>query len=394
MNQALLHPKVQDFIRKNIKADLTRLVLSGSPFPDVSVQELAQQIAALKTAEKKLPVWFNTENILFPPKLNLEQTSSEVTARYKASLVSGKNMADLTGGFGIDSYFFSKQVEKLHYCELNEELAELAAHNFEVLKATNIEVHSGNSLEFLQNSEAEFNWIYLDPARRDDHGGKVFRLADCTPDVPANLHLLFSKTRNIMVKTSPLLDLKAGIEELQKVAEIHIVAVNNEVKELLWILKKEPSGEILLKSINFTKKEVQTFEGPFSSSSNGSATLKLPGRFLYEPNAAIMKSGLFDLVATKTSTSKLHQNSHLYTSEKLQEFPGRKFEILDILNFNIKELKKKLKIKKANITTRNFPDSVEIIRKKLKIKEGGDTYLFFTTNMKDEKIILVCKKAE
>lgn len=392
MNQALLHPKIQDFIRKNIKTDLTRLVLSGSPFPDVSVRDLAQQIAALKTAEKKLPTWFDAENILFPPKLNLEQTSSEVTARHKAGLVSGKNMADLTGGFGIDSYFFSKQVEKLHYCELNEELAKLAAHNFQALKATNIEVHTGDGLEILRYSKEDFDWAYLDPARRDDHGGKVFRLADCTPDVPANLDLLFSKTENIMVKTSPLLDLKAGIQELKEVAEIHIVAVNNEVRELLWLLKKDHSGEIILKTINFTKKEVQTFEGPFNPS--GSATFNLPERFLYEPNAAIMKSGLFDLIATKTSTSKLHQNSHLYTSDELKNFPGRKFKITDILNFNIKELKKKLKLQKANITTRNFPDSVEKIRKKLKIKEGGDTYLFFTTNFKDEKIVLVCKKAE
>ncbi|MGB8374075.1 MAG: class I SAM-dependent methyltransferase [Salegentibacter sp.] len=393
MNKAILYPKVQEFILNNLKSDLTRLVLKGSPFPDVSVQELAQQIAALKTAEKKLPSWFSTENLIFPPKLNLEQTSSEVTARYKASLVSGKNMADLTGGFGIDSYFFSRQVEQLHYCELNEELAELAAHNFKILGAENIEVHSGNGLDFLRNSEAEFDWIYLDPARRDDHGGKVFRLADCTPDVPANLNLLFSRTGNIMVKSSPLLDLKAGIEELEKVAEIHIVAVNNEVKELIWLLEKIPSAETVVKTVNFGKKEVQSFEGPFSSSS-GETIFKLPENFLYEPNAALMKSGLFDLIAKKTATSKLHPNSHLYTSEELQEFPGRKFQILDTRPFNIKELKKKFKLKKANITTRNFPDSVEKIRKKLKIQEGGDSYLFFTTNLKEEKIVLICRKVK
>ncbi len=393
MNKAILNPKVQEFILNNIKSDLTRLVLSGSPFPDVSVQELAQQIAAVKTAEKKLPTWFKTENLLFPPKLNLEQTSSEVTARYKASLVSGKKMADLTGGFGIDSYFFSKQVEKLDYCELNEELAELTAHNFKVLNVSNLEIHIGDGLEFLRNSKGSFDWIYLDPARRDDHGGKVFRLADCTPDVPAHLDLLFSKTKKVLIKSSPLLDLKAGIEELKKVSEIHIVAVNNEVKELIWLLEKVPSGETVVKTVNFGKKEVQSFEGSLNSPSK-EAVFQLPQNFLYEPNAALMKSGLFDLIAEKTSTSKLHPNSHLYTSEELQEFPGRKFEIVDTMSFNIKELKKKLKLKKANITTRNFPDSVEKIRKKLKIKEGGDSYLFFTTNLKEEKIVLLCQKAK
>lgn len=391
MNQSLLHPDVQEFIRNNRKADITRLVLSGSPFPEVSPQELAEQIFGLNTAEKKLPTWFKTQNILYPPKLNLEQTSSQLTAEYKASLVIGNELIDITGGFGIDSFFFSKKIDHITHCELNGELVKLAIHNFELLGSENIDTHIGDGLEFLKNTDKKFDWIYLDPARRNNSGGKVFKLADCTPDVPQNLELFFSKAENIMIKTSPLLDLKAGIEELEFVKDIHVVAVNNEVKELLWLLKKHTKGsEINIRTVNFRKDGIQKFEGLFDE--HASAELSLPKDYLYEPNPAIMKSGLFDLVGLRTNTFKLHNNSHLFTSEELVNFPGRKFKITEIKEYNIKNLKKNLKLNKANITTRNFPDSVDKIRKKLKIKEGGDTYLFFTTNLNDEKIVLICKK--
>ncbi|MFD1095965.1 class I SAM-dependent methyltransferase [Salegentibacter chungangensis] len=391
MNKALLHPDVQEFIRSNRKTEITRLVLSGSPYPDVSPQELAEQISGLNTAEKKLPTWFKTGNIIYPPKLNLEQTSSEVTAEYKASLVSGTKMADLTGGFGIDSYFFSKKMDQIFYCELNKELAELAEHNFKQLKANNIEVIKGNGLEFLKNTEGVFNWIYLDPARRDNHGGKVFRLADCTPDVAGNMDLIFEKADKILIKTSPLLDLKAGTAELKNVKEIHIVSVNNEVKELLWLLEKAHTEAAALKTINFRKNEIQFFEGS-GAGSNEKAQYSRPGKYIYEPNPAIMKSGLFEELAVKTGTFKLHQHSHLYTSDDLKKFPGRRFKITELKNFNPKELKKYFKGLKANISTRNFPESVENLKKKFRIKDGGELYVFFTTSLKNEKIVLICKK--
>lgn len=391
MNKSLLHPDIQDFIRNSRKADITRIVLSGSPFPEVSPQELAAQTSGLKTAEKKLPLWFRTKNILYPPKLNLEQTSSQVTAQYKASLVEGNELIDITGGFGIDTFFFSKKMAEVTYCEFNEELAEVAAYNFKILGGDNIKMNVGDGLDFLENTEESFDWIYVDPARRNNAGGKVFRLADCTPDVPQNLDLLFGKAKNLMIKTSPLLDIKAGLEELRNVTEIHVVAVNNDVKELLWVLKKDQAkSEISIKTVNFRNDEVQKFEGNFAE--KASAELSLPKKFLYEPNPAIMKSGLFDLVGRKTGSFKLHNNSHLFTSEELMEFPGRVFEITDIQLFNVRQLNKNLNIQKANITTRNFPDSVEKLRKKLKIKEGGNTYLFFTTNLNNEKIVLICRK--
>lgn len=390
MNKAILNPEIQNFIRKNLKTELTSLVLKGSPFPEVTAAELAQQISALKKAEKKLPEWFAQKALYYPPKLNLEQTSSEATAKYKASLFKAKRTADLTGGLGIDSYYFSQNSKEHHYCELNKDLCEIATHNFRIFKKENIEVHCGDGLEFLKNSPLKFDFIYLDPARRDDAGGKVFKLADCLPDVPQNLALLFSKTEKILLKTSPLLDLRAGLQELQQVSEIHIVAVENEVKELLWVLEKDFSDSPQIHTVNFQKKGDQYFSGNIGGEFQ--AEYSLPKKYLFEPNAALMKSGIFDELAQETGTLKLHQNSHLFTSDKIIDFPGRVFQVSDILHFKPSDIKKKFKSKKAHVATRNFPLSVAEIRKKFRIKDGGDSYLFFTTNLEGNLIVLSCEK--
>lgn len=391
MNKALLKPAVQDFILKNRTADLSKLILKGSPFKDVSIQEIAIQIVGLNKAKSKLPTWYLTKNILFPPNLNLEQTSSEKTARYKASLVDGNKMIDLTGGFGIDAYFFAKRFEEVIHCELNVELSELAAHNFEVLNLTNVKIFEGDGIEYLKNSEQHFDWIYLDPSRRNDTGGKVFQLSDSTPNPAELLELFFERADHILIKTSPLLDLKAGIGELKNVSEIHIVAVNQEVKELLWILNKHASEEIKLKTIHFHNKITQRFETNFGDS-HSDIPLSLPLNYLYEPNPAIMKSGMFGELASQTDSWALHSNSHVFTTGELIEFPGRRFKILEVLPYNKKQLKQVLPLKKANITTRNFPKTVAEIRKELNIEDGGDHYLFFTTDLNEKKIVVVCKK--
>ncbi len=392
MNSALLKPDVQDFIRKNFKADVSKIAFKGSPFKDISTRELAEQISGRRKAEKKLPTWFKTEGIVFPPSLNLEQTSSENTAAYKASLISGKNLADLTGGFGVDSFFFSKKVQNVRHFELNESLSKIVAHNFKILEVPNVEVSHGDGLSFLEQTAIEFDWLYLDPSRRTDAGGRIFQLSDCLPNVPEHLDLLLKKSKNIMVKTSPLLDLQAGIRELKNVATIHIVAVENEVKELLWILGQIPSGATKVVTVNLRKKGNESFNGIFGEPAN--SIYSKPLSWLYEPNAAIMKSGLFDSLSEKFKLAKLHPNSHLFTSEKLKDnFPGRQFQILEVFPYQRKTLKAALNLRKANITTRNFPESVEDLRKKLKIKEGGEHYLFFTTTAKDEKICIVCAKA-
>ncbi len=392
LNKALLDKDVSEFISKNRKKDLPALILKGSPFEKVSIQELAVQIKGLNVAEKKFQEFFKTEGILYPPKLNLEQTSSEITAKYKASLVQGEQIADLTGGFGIDSFFLSQSFERLDYFEINKNLAETAAHNFKILNAGNITVKAKNGLDYLKNHQTNYDWIYADPARRDSTGGKVFRLEDCEPDIPGHIGTLFANTNNILLKTSPILDISAGLEELYFVSEIHVVAVGNEVKELLWILKKGFKEEPVIKTLNFEKDQIQEFEGTKNNFETEEITYSAPQKYLYEPNSAIMKSGLFQSLALKTNTRKIHQHSHLYTSADLKNFPGRIFQITDIKEYKPSNLKKYFKSKKANVTIRNFPDTVAEIRKKLKIKEGGETYLFFTTNLKNEKILIFCKK--
>ncbi|HSM62553.1 MAG TPA: hypothetical protein VK833_01315, partial [Gillisia sp.] len=284
-----------------------------------------------------------------------------------------------------------KRFVNVVHCELNEELSNLAAHNFKVLGRNNIETYIGDGLTYLKELEGKVDWIYLDPARRDDYGGKVFLLEQCTPNVPEHLKLLFQKSDNVMIKSSPLLDLSAGISELRKVVEIHIVSVNNEVKELLWVLNRNITNEIKIKTVNINKTETQYFESILEKDVpvlNYSKPLK----YLYEPNPAIMKSKLFSALAEETNTLKLQANSNLFTSEELKPFPGRSFEIQELITYNKKALKRSLKLKKANITTRNFPKSVSEIRKELKIEDGGQDYLFFTTDLNNDKVVLVCKK--
>ncbi|PRX47372.1 THUMP-like domain-containing protein [Salegentibacter salegens] len=391
MNKAILNPEVQEFLRNNLKTTAAELALSGSAFPAISASELAQQLTGLQKAEKKLPTWFKKTQIYYPAKLNLEQTSSEITAKFKASLVKGETLIDLTGGLGIDDFYFAQIFKEVIHCELNAELSEIAAHNLKQLGRENISFRNEDSIAFLKNTDQKFDCIYVDPARRDNAGGKVFRLADCLPNIPENLDLLFRKSDTILIKTSPLLDLQAGISELKCVVKIYIIAVHNEVKELLWLLKKGDNSETKIKTLNFTKKGIEEFEGIFKKPA-AEVEYSLPKKYLYEPNAAIMKSGFFTEIASHTQTSKLHPNSHLYTSENKNSFPGRKFKILDIEEYKPGLIKKKFKNLKANITTRNFPESVDVLRKKFKIKDGGKIYLFFTTNINNQKIVLVCEK--
>ncbi len=388
----MLHKEVQEFIhaKSNDSIDLSRLILSGSPFDTITPQELAQQITGKIKAKHKLPSWFAKTGIYYPPKLNLEQTSSETTAHYKSNLVSGKTLIDLTGGLGVDDYFFAKKMNTIIHCELNKELSEIATHNFEVLEAKNINTIFGDGIEILKN-ESTIDWIYIDPSRRHDTKGKVFFLEDCLPNVPEHLDFLLSKSKNILIKTSPLLDIQIGLNALKHVKEIHVVAVDNEVKELLWIIEKGCIGDVLMKTINLHKEIRQEFQFRLKDETSLLSGFASPKTYLYEPNAAVLKSGGFTTVAVQYDIKKLHKNSHLYTADRNIDFPGRKFEIVAVFPYNKKALSK-ARITKANITIRNFGESVATLRKKFKIKDGGDIYLFFTTDPDDKKIIIQCKK--
>jgi len=390
VNKAILHKEVQNFINTNLNTDIAKLIFKGSPFGDVSIQEIATQIESKKRAQNKLPTWFNTPFIYYPNKLNIEQTSSEVTANYKADLVSGDSLIDLTGGFGVDSYYFSKQFKKVIHCEINPALCELTAHNFKELKALNIETIQTNGISYLQTQQSLYDWIFIDPSRRNDVKGKVFLLEDCLPNIPKNLEILFKFSNNILLKASPMLDITKAIGELKFVKEVHVIAIDNEVKELLFVLDKNYAGKIIIKAVNHKKGMIELFESELGKSST--SDYSLPRSYLFEPNSAILKAGLFSQVTHQLNLYKIHINSHLYTSDNLIDFPGRCFRILQTLPFNLKELKKILPGSKANITVRNFPETVAKIRKKSKIKDGGDHYLFFTTDCHNKHVILVCKK--
>ena len=393
MNNILLNIEVQEFINSNLNSDIASILLKGTVFKDVETKAIIEQIEAKKKCEKKLPTWFKTPRIYYPNKLNIEQTSSEITAQFKASLINGNSIIDLTGGFGVDSYYFSRRFAKVTYCEIDSTLTEIVMYNYKLLQVTSIDVYLGDGLQYLQETKEQVDWIYIDPSRRHDTKGKVFFLKDCHPNVPQHIDLLFNHSKNIMLKTSPLLDISVGISELKYVMEIYIVAVENEVKELLWILKHKFVGEIVIRTTNITKQGVESFSIKLNEEAEIEAKYSEPLHYLYEPNASILKSGGFKSVSAQLNVFKLGTNSHLYTNEHLIDFPGRRFKIVKALPYSKAILKKELP-KKANITVRNFPETVAQIRKKFKIKDGGDLYLFFTTDLNNEKIVLICYKVE
>ena len=391
MTSPLLSVAIQEFISQNIEANISKLALQKNPFPEVPWVEILTQISAKNKAKEKLPTWYCHSNIIYPSKISVEQTSSEKTALYKSNLVSGENLIDLTGGFGVDDYYFSKKMGQVFHCELNRELSEIVTHNFEILKQKNITCHYGDSFETLTKLNLHFDWIYIDPSRRSDTKGKVFMLKDCLPNVPELLEAYFQFSNQILIKSAPILDITAGLNELKNVKTIHIIAVNNEVKELLWEIEKNYEDTITIKTININKEKEEKFDFIL----NQEIEIKrysLLKKYIYEPNAAILKSGAFEWVTNYFKIEKLHQHSHLYTADEVIDFPGRAFKIENSFEYNKNGMKEFLQNTKANITTRNFPETVENIRKKWKISDGGNSYVFFTTDANNHKIVLICTK--
>ena len=392
MNYSILNTDIQKFINNNLSSDITSLLLKGTDFASAETKEIIEQIEAKKRCEKKLPTWFNTENICYPNKLNIEQTSSEATAKYKSELINGESIIDLTGGFGVDCFYFSKHFKTVEHCEINESLSKIVHHNYKQLHIENIKTINADGIDYLRNSTKKCDWIYIDPSRRHDSKGKVFFLNDCLPNVPEHIDLLFRHSNNILIKTSPLLDISVGIGELKHVKTVHVIAVNNEVKELLWILEKDYNGSISVETVNLKKKQNGHFNFLLDDEKEVESEYRAPLTYLYEPNSAILKAGGFHSVSNQLSVYKLSKHAHLYTSDELLDFPGRTFKIEKTIPYNKKEINA-LGNDKANITTRNFPESVQNIRKKLKIKDGGEIYLFFTTTIDNDKCIIIAKKA-
>lgn len=387
MNKSILNTEVQNFIDDNLNEDLVKLTMKGSPFSNVSIQEIVIQIQGRLKAKSKLPTWFKTKDIYYPPKLHIEQTSSEATAQYKSELVIGDTIADLTGGFGVDTLYFSKKFKETSHFEINNKLSKIVSHNFSIL-STKIRCYNDDGIKAIKNKK--FDVIFVDPSRRNETKGKVFYLSDCLPNVAIHLDYLLKHCSTLMIKTSPMLDISAGLKELSHVYQIHIVAVKNEVKELIWLIEKGRESNINIVTLNILESDNEVFEAPLNL--NSDINYSLPKKFLYEPNAAIMKSGLFEALCLKFPVEKIAPNSHLFTSDYLIDFPGRRFEVLKVIPYAKAEIKKALLGIKANISTRNFPETVSRLKTKWKIKDGGDLYLFFTTDISKNKLVLFCHK--
>lgn len=389
------------FIRTHRLDDVRSLALQSRKYPAVDMPAAITQIAGWQAAKEKIPAWAEKEDILYPVHLSLEQCSSEVTAQYKVEIIAKRGsqrntFTDLTGGFGIDCAFLSAGFEQATYVERQPSLCEIAAHNFPLLDLNHITVCNDDSVQHLQ-SMPSVDWIFIDPARRDGHGGKTVAISDCEPDVAALEDLLLEKAKHVLVKLSPMLDLTLAINDLKHVQEAHIVSVNNECKELLLVLshnEKLSAEDIPVHCINLTHSQGQqslTFTRQQEKDSACSYT-SLLRTYLYEPNASILKAGAFRSLSYIYKVEKLHPNSHLYTSDQyVADFPGRKFRITDSCSFNKNEVKEMLGTeKKANLTVRNFPASVAELRKRLKLAEGGDTYLFATTLADEKKVLIRC----
>ena len=382
----------QDFIVKNYKNPLDKLLFSLNQKLEIDSGILANQLKARQIIETKIPSWQNHKNLIFPKQLNMEQCSSEHTASYKSKIYTGKSCIDLTGGFGVDSFFISKSFKNTIHCEKDLELQFIAQHNFEYLQAK-VESHFTDGIEYLKHTNQSFDFIYIDPSRRNENNSKVVKLEEYTPNIILHLNLLLKKGKQILIKTSPLLDIKQVMEQLPHLKEIHVLAVDNECKELLFLIDANSSK----KQTSIICKDLVkdfTFEFDNEQELKCKINLSLPLKYIYEPNSSILKAGAFKSIAQSFKLSKLHANSHIYTSEKyIKDFPGRCFELNTICRLNKKEIQTAIKSKKANVSKRNFPNSVNEIRKKLGLNDGGDDYIFATTLINEEKRLLICRKS-
>lgn len=383
----------RQFVREHFGDDVHRLLLAAQRFPGVSVPACVAQMEALRKVRPKIPAWFRFD-LELPPMLSVEQASSERTALLKSTLFPGKKMADLTGGMGVDAYFFAQQFEQVAYVERNPELTALARHNFAALGAANIRVVEADAGAFLKTTADRFDLLYLDPARRADRHRRVFQLADCEPNVLALREMLLERADRVLVKTAPILDLSQAIEQLGCVSRIWVVSVENEVKEVLYLLEKSaPSPEELLIEAVCLGNDSRTFRFTRAEERASEPEYALPQGFLYEPDAAVLKAGAFKAFALRFGLAKLHPQTHLYTSPALvPDVPGRSFAIEAVLKYDRKAVQQVLPDLRANVAVRNFPDPPEAVRQKLGLADGGEHYLFGVTDAEGRKVVMLGRR--
>lgn len=387
----IANPEIQEYIFLHENEDEKKLVLAHKEIFGVPSSLIANQIQGRKKAKYKIDLWYKTKGIIYPPSINLEQSSSSATAKFKSSiLLKGKTGVDLTGGLGIDTFFLSHQFEKFYYVEPNDILLSIAKHNHLLLGATNIQYVNSTAEEFLAQTKEYFDLIFIDPSRRNNTQ-KVFKLTDCVPDVSELLPSLQMFSARILIKTSPLLDIQQGQRELQHVERIFVVSVHNEVKELLFLVNKDTMNPSSIEAIDLNDQGglIHSFVFHAEEEKNASTEFSPPLTFLYEPNASILKAGAFKTVGVRNKIYKLHPSSHLFTSEnKIDGFPGKIFKILQSVKLD-QTLKDFFPGGYANIVTRNYPLTVEEIKKKTRLKEGGNLFLICTQSEKEKHVLIV-----
>lgn len=378
----ILQAGVQQFIADHLQDDLPQLLLKKSPFPGLGMQEIAQQIKGRQAAAKKFP-FLNRQGIVFPPQLNLEQASSETAAAFKANLIKGKSMVDLTTGFGIDAYFLAKNFEQVTLVERHKRLLDTVRHNWNVL-GRQADFVNAQLEDFLENTQKHFDLIFLDPARRDLANRKKFLLEDLSPDLLTIQDVLFEKADRVLVKLSPLIDLSYLISTLKHISKIYITGVKNEVKEVLLLLEKTPEheGNPEITAVNLGTEEPE-FCFNFKDVKTAKVHYGTPKRFLYIPNSSLLKTGAFNLISERFQIEKLHPNTQLYTSDQvIADFPGRRLEVSEL---DTRMLEKNSQF---NIISRNYPLTPDGIKKKYKIRDGGNAYLIFTQSLEKKHILV------
>ena len=379
---------------KNKPLPIIALLLSKTNFDK---DYILAQINGIQKAKNKLPEFYNTPDIVYPSKLSMEQCSSEKTGFFKSQLLHNiglntkSTIIDLTGGFGIDSFYLSKTVKQVIHIEQNTELSNIAKNNFKLLKANNIKLINSTAENFIEITKEKVDLIYIDPSRRNQKI-RVFKLDECIPNIIDLAPELFKITNKILIKTAPLLDIKQTIRDLKKVTKIWIISLENDCKEVLYLLEKNNTKEPIINTINLSKKK-QEYSFNYQIENSTEVNYSPPKKYLYESNASILKAGAFKSICSEFELNKIAPNSHLYTSEhKTKDFPGRTFIIEKTIVYTLKEFKK-TKIKNANVSCRNFKNNVEEVKKKLKIKDGGKKYIFATTDSNNKPILIICVKS-